>query len=243
MSKARIACLALCLVLPPATANADSIRLIMQEFPPFNFTDQQTGKIQGILTEKVQEMLKRAGESSSVSSSSLARVLHAALNEENTCALGVHRTPEREASYKWVGPLIVDDWVLYGRKQESRQLKTIEDAKPFVIGSFKNASSGIALSEQGYKVEFASRDEDNPRLLVNGRIEYWNASELHGMYLAQQQGYGSEISRALRYKSLGLYLACNLRMEKNRIDLLIQLNKEIDNDGSMEKFIRKYGAK
>lgn len=241
MAKSRVIAVALCLLGP--AASADSIKLMIQEFPPFNYTDQKNGKIQGILVEKVQEILKRGGDSSTLASSSLARTLHNAANEENTCALGVHRTPEREASYKWIGPLIIDDWVLYGRKPEARALKTIEDAKPYVIGSFKNASSGIKLSELGYRVEFASQDEDNPRLLVNGRIEYWNSSELHGMYLAQQQGYGNDISRALRYKSLGLYLACHPHLDKARVELYNQLNKELDNDGSMEKFTRKYGSK
>ena len=139
--------------------------------------------------------------------------------------------------------MITDDWVLYGKKDNQRKLKNVEDAKPYRIGSYKNAATGKQLSEQGYKIEFASEDDDNPRLLVHGRIDYWIVSEKHGMYIAQQQGYDKDISRALRYKNIELYMLCHNGMDRQRLDKFSKLNKEIDSDGSMEKILLKYGVR
>ncbi|MFZ6771601.1 substrate-binding periplasmic protein [Undibacterium sp. SXout7W] len=234
---------AVCIACLPAWTQAENIKLIIQEFAPFSHTDIKNGEIQGILTEKIQEIIKRAGDTSSITSTSLARGLHATANEDNTCLFGFRRTPERENFFRWVGPLITDNWVLYGRKSDHRQLKTFEDAKPYPIGSYKNAATGLQLTEQGYKILFASQDEDNPRLLVNGRIDYWIVSELHGMVIAQQQGVYADIVRAARYKSIELNMLCNIHMDKQKIELYNKLNKDIDNDGTMEKILRKYGSK
>ncbi|MFZ6655054.1 substrate-binding periplasmic protein [Undibacterium sp. TJN19] len=232
-----------CLAALPALAHAENMKLLIQEFAPFTHTDPKTGEIQGALTEKMLEIVRRAGDTSTISSTSLARGLHAALNEDNTCLFGFRRTPDRENFYKWVGPLVNDNWVLYGRKNDGRVLKNFEDAKPYSIGSYKNAATGLQLSEQGYKIEFASQDEDNPRLLVNNRLHYWIVSESHGMAIAQQQGFGNDIVRAVKYKSIELNMLCNIRMDKQRIDLYNKINKDLDNDGTMEKIMRKYGIK
>ncbi len=231
------------LAIVPAISKAETIKLLIQEFAPFTHTDIKTGEIQGALTEKIAEILRRAGDNYSISSTSLARGLNSTLNDDNTCLFGFRRTPDREHLYKWVGPLVNDNWVLYGRKNDSRVLKSFEDAKAYSIGSYKNAATGVQLSEQGYKIEFASQDDDNPRLLVNGRLNYWIVSESHGMFLAQQQGFANDIVRAIKWKSIELNMLCNVRMDKQRIELYNKINKELDNDGTMEKIMRKYGIK
>jgi polar amino acid transport system substrate-binding protein len=69
-----------------------------------------------------------------------------------------------------------DTWVLYKRRDDPRMPKQFEDAKPYSIGSYKNAATGLQLTEQGYNIQFASTDEDNPRLLINKRLDYWIVS-------------------------------------------------------------------
>ncbi|MFZ6843500.1 substrate-binding periplasmic protein [Undibacterium sp. RuTC16W] len=241
--KLQVKALAALLLSLPLLAHAESIRLVIQEFAPFTYTDPKTNEIKGFLTDKAMEIMKRAGESPSIVSTSLARGYQATLNEENTCLFGFRRTPERETLFKWVGPLTTDTWVLYTKKSDTRSLKSFEDAKSFSIGSYKNAATALELARQGYKIEFASEDDDNPRLLVNGRIDYWITSELHGMQMAQEQGFWSDIRRAIKWRNVDLYMLCNAKMDKQRIDRFNELNKEIDREGSMEKITRNYGAR
>lgn len=226
----------------PVPAGAGNIRLLIQEFAPFTYTDKD-GQIRGYVTEKMLEIMKLAGETPVISSTSLARGLSAVSSEDNTCLFAFRRTPERENSYQWVGPLTTDTWVLYGRKNDTRLLKKLEDASPYTIGSYKNAATGLQLMAQGYRIVFAGEDEENPRLLVNKRIDYWIVSELHGMHIAHQQGYAGDIVQAIRYKTMELNMLCNLHMEKKRIELFNKLNKDIDNDGTMEKILRQYGIR
>ncbi len=222
---------------------AEGLRLYVQEFIPFTHTDAKTGEIHGILADKVAEIMKRSGQTYQLSVTSLARGLNAVQQGEHVCLFGFRRTPEREADFKWVGPLISDAWVLYGRKSEPHNLKRLEDSKPYLIGSYKNAATGLQLAKQGYRINFANQDSDNPRLLSIGRIDYWVVSELHGLALAQQQGLAQDMLKVLKYRQIDLYMLCNQKMDKNRIDLFNKLNKEIDNDGTMDKLLRKYSDK
>jgi polar amino acid transport system substrate-binding protein len=227
----------------PVGASAEQIKLVIQEFTPLTHTNQKNNVIEGVLSDKIREIMKRAGVTTSIHSTSLARALQAAHSEENTCMIGLRRTPERESSYTWVGPLMSDDWVLYGKKNSSIKLNTFEDAKPYRIGSYKNAATGLQLQEQGYKIEFSNEDDDNPRLLVNNRIDYWIVSELHGRYIAQQQGYWKDISHIVRYKHIDLYMLCHPEMDKRTIDKFNRINKELDNDGTIGKLLQKYGVR
>lgn len=242
MLKVSLATALICHAFLPTIAQAESIKLVIQEFAPLTHTSAKANVVEGVLTEKIQEIMKRAGETTSIRSTSLARALLATQTEENTCMIGLRRTPERESSFNWIGPLITDDWVLYGKKDNLRKLKNFEEAKPYRIGSYKNAATGLQLMEQGYKIEFASEDEDNPRLLLNDRIDYWIVSELHGMYIAQQQGHGKDISHAVRYKNIELYMLCHNAMDRQRVAKFNKLNKEIETDGTMEKILHKYGV-
>lgn len=242
MLKVSLVTALICHAFLPSIAQAESIKLVIQEFAPLTHTSAKTNVVEGVLTEKIQEIMKRAGETTSIRSTSLARALLATQTEENTCMIGLRRTPERESSFNWIGPLITDDWVLYGKKDNLRKLKNFEEAKPYRIGSYKNAATGLQLMEQGYKIEFASEDEDNPRLLLNDRIDYWIVSELHGMYIAQQQGHGKDISHAVRYKNIELYMLCHNAMDRQRVAKFNKLNKEIETDGTMEKILHKYGV-
>ncbi|MEB0030740.1 hypothetical protein QN372_08285 [Undibacterium sp. RTI2.1] len=63
------------------------------------------------------------------------------------------------------------------------------------------------------------------------------------MSIAQQQGYWDDIERAIKWRNIELYMLCNAKIDQRRIDKFNAINKEIDNDGTMDKFQRKYGAR
>jgi polar amino acid transport system substrate-binding protein len=233
----------LCCIFLPAVTRAENIQLIIQEFAPYGYTNPKTKVIEGYLTEKAQEIIKRSGATSSISSTSLARGLLATKTDANTCLLNLRRTPDRENLFTWVGPLTTTDWVLYGRNNDKHHIKTLEDAKPYRIGSYKSSATGLELAELGYKIEFAASDDENPNLLMIKRIDYWIVAEPRGMVIAQDQGYGGDISKLVKYKSVDLYMLCNKELPKNKLDQLNRINKEIDNDGTMQKLLRKYGIR
>jgi polar amino acid transport system substrate-binding protein len=145
--------------------------------------------------------------------------------------------------FRWVGPITTTNWVLYGKNNNPHKLKNIQDARAFRIGSYKNSATGLELTAQGYKVELAASDEENPNLIMMNRIDYWIVAEQRGKYIAEQKGYGKDISPVITYKTIDLYMLCHPGMDNARIEKYNQLSKDIDKDGTMEKILRKYGVR
>jgi polar amino acid transport system substrate-binding protein len=227
----------------PMLGRAEPVKLVTHEFPPYSYWDSQKGTIAGIATDKLLEVMRRSGQDYSLSLTSWTHAFQKAVSEPNTCVFSAFRTPERENQMRWVGPVMQDNWVFFSRVGDTRKIKSVEDLRPYVIGSFKNAGTGVQLSGEGYKVEFANDNDDNPRLLVGGRIDYWVTSEVLGQYLIDKQGYTGQIVKAFKMKQAELYLACNPKIDKQKIDRFNAILQEMEKDGTNEAITKRYMSK
>jgi polar amino acid transport system substrate-binding protein len=223
-----------------AHAQTETLRLVTHSFPPYSFVDPQTKSEVGISTDKIVEMMHRAGLNYTVEQTSWTRAYQLAMHETATCVFTMIRSPERENLFEWIGPIYQDEWVFFGRSSDTRVFKNLEDLRPYRMGSYKSSQSGIELQEAGYKVEFANDNADNFRLLINGRIDYWMTAETFGDYIAQTQGGSDQIRRIFKYKKEELYLACHPGLEKQKVERLNAILLEMNKDGSSEKILRKY---
>ncbi|HXA48060.1 MAG TPA: ABC transporter substrate-binding protein, partial [Burkholderiaceae bacterium] len=106
--------------------------MLTEENAPFNFQDRQG--IGGISTEIVKEMGRRAGVPMAIHWTSWVRAYQGAIKNPNTCVYSTVRLPEREALFKWVGPIASNKWALFARTDFDKPIKTIDDARPFRIG-------------------------------------------------------------------------------------------------------------
>ena len=76
-----------------------------EDYPPFNMQGEG-GKIVGLSTEVVEELFKRAGVEYKLTLMPWKRAYEDTLGTPNTALYSTTRTPEREALFKWVGPLV-----------------------------------------------------------------------------------------------------------------------------------------
>lgn len=221
-------------------AQAGTLTLTTEDYPPFNIVDARSAAITGISTEKVQELMHRAGEKYTLTAYPWARSLQMARNDADTCVFSTTRTAEREALFKWVGPLVRNNWVIFGRVEDKRNPKTLEELRPYTLGAYRNDAVGEFLALKGYKTELANSDSDNPRKLLYGRFDYWATGELLGAAILKTQGLTDKIVPLFQFNQTEMYLACNLRMAQTRIDHYNQILKEMDRDGSVAAIEKKY---
>ncbi|MES2069686.1 MAG: ABC transporter substrate-binding protein [Pseudomonadota bacterium] len=224
------------LVLGPAQA----LNLVTEDYPPFNIVSPKNGEISGLSTEKVLELMRRAGEKYTLAAYPWARAIQMAQNNPDTCVFSTSRTPGREALYKWVGPLVKNNWMVFARADDSRHPKTLEDLRPYVIGTYRNDAIAEYFSLKGFNTELASADIDNPRKMLYGRFDFWATGELLGLEIIRQQGLGKLIVPLFVFNQTEMYLACNTGMEQARIDRLNHLLKEMDRDGTSAAIEKKY---
>ncbi len=107
-----ILCIVLLSLLIPSATAADRATLakdpvyITEQFPPFSY--QEDGKLQGIFVDLLEKMLEHMNTTSNRSEIKLLpwdQGYQMALQDNNTVIFSTGRIPEREALFKWVGPI------------------------------------------------------------------------------------------------------------------------------------------
>jgi polar amino acid transport system substrate-binding protein len=164
--------LALCLLLA-AMAQADqaSIRLLTFSEPPW--VEVQDGRLQGPTIELIKELFQRAGVPYQIDVLPLKRALKEALNQPGTCVFPIERSQERETSLRWISPLVVSRYGLYAPAGHEIRLQTLEDARPYSIGSYLGSGLGEYLIERGYNVIEVSSAKLGPNMLRHKRFDLW----------------------------------------------------------------------
>lgn len=224
-------CVALC---------AQTLTLTTENYPPFNIVDPKSGAVSGISTEKVREIMRRANEKYTLAAYPWSRAFQMGQNDTNTCVFSTTRTAEREALFKWVGPLVKNNWFIFGRADDSRTPKTLEDLRPYVMGIYRDDAVGQFLVAKGFKTDLANYDTDNPRKLLYGRFDFWATGELLGLAILKNQGLSEKIVPLFQFHSSEMYLACQLGMAHERIERYNQILKEMERDGSVAAIEKKY---
>ena len=107
---------------PAAVANGE-LTLTTENYPPFNMLDDDTGRIVGISTDIVRAVMTRAGQSYNMSFLPWQRAFNDALTKSNTCVFSTTETKERLPQFKWVGPLVSNNWILFGRADSKLDIK------------------------------------------------------------------------------------------------------------------------
>jgi len=220
--------------------SSTALTLTTEEYPPFNMTDAQTGRPAGIAVDKVVEMLHRANEPFTITSYPWSRAYEMALKPDATCVFSTSRTPEREAMFTWIGPLARSDWAIFARASDVRRPKTLEEVRPFMIGSYLGAATGEYLNLHGYKVDLSNNEAQNIPKLVNHRIDYWATGELLGRYMIGKAGLTGQIVPLFKFELSELYVACNRGMTAQRAEKFNRILREMDRDGTNAMIERKY---
>lgn len=219
---------------------AQTLTITTEEYPPFNMVDLKTGMVVGVATEKVQELMKRAEQSYTITSFPWSRAFQMGQKLPNTCVFSTTRTPERENLFKWVGPLVNNRWVVFARTGDTRNPKVLEDLRPFILGGYRADAVAEYLQNKGFKVEMANNDSDNPRKLLAGRFDFWPTGELSGWAILKNQGLQDQFVQIFPFHQTELYLACHKELAQERIDRFNQILKEMERDGTVLAIEKKY---
>ncbi|MBI3283394.1 MAG: ABC transporter substrate-binding protein [Burkholderiales bacterium] len=220
--------------------HAQPLTLVTEHYPPFNIVHPEDDDVGGSSADKLRELMRRAGEDYSIKSYSWSRAFQMGNKVPDTCVFSTTRSPEREAMFKWVGPLVKNDWVVFARAGERHHPATLEQLRPYVMGTYRYDAIAEFLALRGYKTELANVDTDNPRKLLYGRFDYWATGALMGKEILRQQGLSGQIVPLFRFYQSEMYLACHPGMAQDRIDRLNRILKEMEKDGTLAAIEKKY---
>ena len=175
MGLPRIAILLLSILLAiSGEAHAElpkNYQIILQtdNFPPFNMGPSHKNfargdEVQGIATDTVREIFKRAGIGYSLTlRSPWDRVYTQTFTDSGHGLFSVARTPQNEGQFKWVGPLARYESVLLAAADKRIDLSTLTQAKGLQIGAQKSSGVSQYLESQGLRPTDSLSEEENLR--------------------------------------------------------------------------------
>lgn len=221
------------------------VTLLTENFPPYNMS--VGGKhfalekdITGISADIVREMFKRASINYTMALYyPWDRIYESAKEKSDYGIFSTARTPERENQFKWVGPIGPDNWVLLTAPNSPIKLKTLEDAKKYRVGAYKDDAVAEDLIKRGFTPTLELRDEENAKKLKAGTIDIWATTDPVGRYVAGQIGIDN-LNVALSFYSGGLYLALNKNTPDAVVNKLQSALDQMRKEGKVDEITNLY---
>ncbi|WP_417780505.1 substrate-binding periplasmic protein [Stutzerimonas xanthomarina] len=247
MRRVLVAGLLLLMAVSARAALPDDYRMVLltENFPPFNMAADGKNyaadhNISGINAEIVREMFKRAEIDYSLTLRfPWERIYNQVLEHPDQGLFSTTYTPEREPLFKWVGPLASTGWVLLAPAGSPMRLSSLEQAKEYQVGAYKNDAVSQHLESKGFEPINSLRDQENIGKLLKGQIDLWATTDPVGPYLAKQEGI-SGLTTVLRFNDAQLFLALNKQTPDEVVTRLQSALNEMKRDGAIDAIMRRY---
>ena len=229
-----------CLPTTPSLAEPPHLELTTEQLPPLNLTDDDGKTVRGVAADKVHELMRRSGIAYKMELMSWNRAIEMAKRQPDTCVFSTARTAEREAKFKWVGPIANGEWVMYGPAEKLNKITNLEQVKGTRIGGYLGDAAGRYLEEFGYKVVISYGDDVTIKNLLAGRLDYWISSRKAAQVLIADNHAEGRIVPLFHVRSVEYFLACNPTTNDSVLDSLRVSLKQINADGTYDKIEAKY---
>ena len=242
--------LLMALILSASVSRAElppdyKIILLTENFPPFNMAADLKNYateegVQGINADIVRELFKRAKLDYSLTLRfPWDRIYKQVLEQPNQGLFSTTYTPEREPLFKWVGPLASTGWVLLAPPGSKLRLSSLEQARQYRVGAYKNDAVSQHLESKGFELTNSLRDQENIGKLLQGHIDLWATTDPVGPYLAKQEGVSGLVT-VLRFNDAQLFLALNRQTPNEVVQRLQATLNEMKQDGTVDAILRRY---
>ncbi|WP_440805237.1 substrate-binding periplasmic protein [Pseudomonas syringae] len=232
----------LCLLLG-APAWADHYQVVTEEWAPYNY--EENGQLTGMTTEIVRAIMAVSGNDFNIVLAPSMRASHTLQMRPKTIMYSMFRTPEREALYKWVGPIVEEsvhpyqlataapvtslEQLLHAPQITTRHAGLLPDMLQSL--GFKNLDKSAAQSVQLY------------RMLLNGRTAIIIGDTDAGVaYQSRQLNIAPGTLRQIPielYRS-SLYIAFSRDCEDELVASWARALETLRQSGELESIQRRY---
>lgn len=204
MPRAALPCLLLCLSAA-SHAQDPAIDLLVYPAGIFEISD---GRLGGPGTTMLARLQTASGVRLNQQLMPVARAMQTVGLKPATCLVGLPRTPEREAQFRWAGPWASGNTVVYGRFDETRRVEGPQDLRNARIAVMRESRQAVWAKEQGLSSHEVNDVAVGLRMLQAGRVDFWLASEVSARHVIQTSG--GPAPRALHsFWRVDLHIACN----------------------------------
>ncbi|MFA6295928.1 MAG: transporter substrate-binding domain-containing protein [Patescibacteria group bacterium] len=217
------------------------LTLLTEEYPPITY--EKDGKITGIATEVVEEIMKKLDVNYDIKLLKWSDAYAKALDNPNTVLFSTERTKEREHLFNWVGPLGKNTTYFYAPADSTLQINNLADAKK--AGNIATCSSWFTeqyLKDQGFNNLQSSIDpKKNITQLINKDADLSIFTDMTVGNLAQSAGYSlTDIKPIYKVMETQFYIAMSKGTSTAIVRDWQKAFDKIKNDGTLAKIYQQY---
>jgi polar amino acid transport system substrate-binding protein len=216
------------------------LSVMTEEYPPYNFS--KNGKITGLATEIVEEIMKDLRANSKIKMMKWSKAYNIIQKKPNQVLFVMTRTKERENLFEWVGPVAENKWVLFAKKDSKLEINSLEDAKKVKrIGTYKDDACELYLKNNGFKnIDSVTLDVQNVKKLNANRIDLWIAGEIQGYYKAKSINKANILKKVYDIKNTQLYIAFSKDTDKTVLQMWQNALDNMKKDGRYDTILNRY---
>jgi len=225
----------------------DDLVFITEEYPPFNFIEE--GKVRGISTDLLVEMLNRLGAKQTredIGSLPWARGYEIALHNKNAVLFSTTRTQAREELFKWVGPIIHSEIVLLARKDRKLSLKSVDEInrRKLRVGVVLNDVGELTLRELGVerrRIFRFNKGVQLAKMLEQGRIDLLAYGKQVSLWNLKSLGFApNDFATVYTLAQAEYYYALNRNIDEQIARRLQAALDQLKAEGALARIVKHY---
>jgi len=221
-----------CFILLP-TATASEYQITTTEMPPYS------KNYSGLAIDIVKELFKRADMTMSLKIMPLKRAIKTTreIKANNSCVFPIQRTQEREADFKWVGPIIISQSALFSLENHL-EIAVLNDALQYNILVTRGSAEEEYWQRLSANTESSNNDKLNILKLSRHRAKLWASDVMTAFYYAKKNNI--KIKNNLMYMTSLKALACNIETPDSTISKLNTILEAMYHDGTIQVIFNNY---
>lgn len=228
--------------LPNQKSDRPHIDFVTFIEPPY-FFDPTLSDNEGLVSIILKHLMQKAGINYRLTIMPPKRAELFVQFTPNTCVIPIEKSQEREVFFTWVSPVLISQTGLFRLASAPPvTLATLEDARPYRIGSYLGSSTGDYLSSFSYKVDLATLNEANIHKLKADRIDLWASDVLSAKYIAKQANIPITDSRLNFFTSLRA-IGCHEDMDDEVLQAMRNALQELYRSGQMKTILQNFLGK
>jgi len=132
----------------------EKLQFFTEEFPPYNFQDQDNNDIiKGLSMDVVNEIVRRVEDHPvDIKLYPWLRAYSLAKNTPNTAIFSIGRNAKREELFHWIGVIAPAKFYLFSLQSRSDMvIENLEASKQYTVGTFPKSVREQYLLENGFE--------------------------------------------------------------------------------------------
>ena len=224
----------------PVQTEQSVLRLYTEHSPPGEYLDA-SGNVSGATVELIELLLSRLDQPATIELLPWARALERAQRQTNSGVFETVRNQEREARFKWVGPLKMHTIGLYGRSDvfRGRHFAALAGSN-YIACEYRQSVHVNSLKRLGFtegrNLILTVNHGDCFTLLLKGRVQLVVLNEAgYAEHQLKMQQAGHDLILMQPLSQVQLYLALSLDIDDSVVERWQQVLEQSYRDGSMRR--------